>query len=54
MTFNRFCFRENIQKLNRCVNWHISEFRHLSKYGHCPVLSDHFNKSMCKRASIKV
>lgn len=43
-----------IQKFNEQVNWHKSGFKHTFSYGHCPMLSDHFNKWMCKWASFKV
>ena len=46
--------RKTFQELNKRESWHKSEFRHPSKYVHCRVLSNFFNKGMSKEASLKV
>ena len=45
---------ETVQKFNEQVNWNKNGFEHLSNCGHCPVLSNQFDKWICKWTSFKV
>ena len=57
ITCNKCCLQyvgETAQKLNERFNCHRSGFKHPDKYGFCHILSDHFNKGVCKDASYSV